>query len=287
MAAEKTSPAVPAAPSLVAGVFWTGAIAIALVGIGMRCMENRWLKKRLPSLVMPIGMFWAVLSGRLVQLIFSRTKIGLVSVLLTWLALTALGTGPLPRLVTRSIESSVSSYNPDRDPPLDFHCGVRRWDVAGYWRSQAAGAGDRVVMAAELYHLGLTKELITTGQTTEGVSNSQPDPSEQTLAIWTRLKIPRESIRTIGGRNTFEEMQQLKQLWPELEGKRIGLLTSALHLPRAVRLAKSPGTRNDPDCRRVRTALDDWGLLNFIPQAGNFTELAAAQHEIMAAWISR
>ncbi len=59
----------------------------------------------------------------------------------------------------------------------------------------------------------------------------------KTVEIWTKLGIDSAAIRSIGGRNTFEEMQQVKEIWSELPGKKVGLLTSALHLPRAVRLA--------------------------------------------------
>ncbi len=123
-------------------------------------------------------------------------------------------------------------------------------------------------MAAELYHQGLTKELITTGQITEGVSDLVPDPSEQTRIIWTKLNIPPNVIRKIGGRNTYEEMQNLKKIWPELAGKRIGILTSALHLPRAVRLSRAQGLEMTPIAADVRTAVDDMGPFEFYSQRG-------------------
>ncbi len=267
---------------LLAGLLSTGLIAL---GYGLH--GKPLAEKTLTALVMPVGMFWILLTGRLVQLTILRQGRGTAALFLLWLALTTLATRPVPRMVSRSIESSVTAYNPERDGALDVVVVLGGGTSQGNWRSQAAGAGDRLVMAAELYHLGLTRQLITTGQVTEGVSDSQPDPSEQTHAIWTKLQIPDASIRQVGGRNTYEEMQQLKQLWPELSGKRVGLLTSALHLPRAMRLAKAQGLELIPIAADVRSAVETWGLLNFIPSAGNLAELAQAQHELMAAWVSR
>ncbi len=38
-----------------------------------------------------------------------------------------------------------------------------------------------------------------------------------------------------------------------------------------------------PIAADVRTALNEWGLLSFIPNAESFGDLDRAQHEIMAA----
>lgn len=261
------------------------AIAIALLGYLMH--GKPLAEKTLTTLMMPVGFFWIVLSGRLLHLLIWGPRTGVVPMMVIWLVLMTLATRPIPRWIIRSIEASIETYQPERDGPLDLVVVLGGGTSQGYWRPQVSGAGDRLVMAAELYHQGLTKELITTGQSTAGVSNLALDPSEQTRIIWTKLNVSPDAIRAIGGRNTFEEIQQLKKIWPDLAGKRVGLLTSALHLPRAVRLAKAQGLEMTPIAADVRTAVDDWGMLNFIPSAGNFAELANAQHEIMAAWVSR
>ena len=264
-----------------------GLLAVCLAALGYALHGKPLAEKTLTTLAMPVGLFWLIISGRLMQLLAHRPRIGLTSILLLWLLLTTLGTRPVPRWLTRSIESSVQTYNPSRDGPLDVVVVLGGGTSQGPWRAQASGAGDRLVMAAELYHLNLTKELITTGEVTAGVSDSSPDPSEQTQDLWKRLDVAPQAVRRIGGRNTFEEMQQLKTMWPELSGKRVGLLTSALHLPRAVRLAKAQGLELIPIAADVRTATDDWGLLIFLPNAGNLVDLANVQHELMAGWVSR
>lgn len=284
---QNCTPATHVAPAWWPAFVLAGMLAISLVSLGYTMHGKPLAEKTLTTLVMPIGAFWLLLSGRLVQLLFRRPRTGVVPLLLVWSGLMVLGTRPVPRMLIRWIESSVRTYEPQRDGPLDLVVVLGGGTSQGYWRPQTTGVGDRLVMAAEFYHQGLTKELITTGQVTEGVSDAAPDPSEQTHIIWTKLNIPPAVIRKIGGRNTYEEMQNLKQIWPELAGKRIGLLTSALHLPRAVRLSQAQGLEMTPIAADVRTAIDDWGLLNFIPSAGNFCDLGSAQHEIMAAWVSR
>lgn len=287
MASEKNCSPTTVVPAWWPAFVLAGTLAFSLVTLAYVLHGKPLAEKTLTTLVMPVGAFWLLLSGRILQRLACRPRVGVVPLLLIWLGLMVLGTRPIPRLLTRSIESSVQTYDPSRDAPLDLVVVLGGGTSQGHWRPQASGVGDRLVMAAELYHQGLTKELITTGQITEGVSDLVPDPSEQTRIIWTKLNIPPNVIRKIGGRNTYEEMQNLKKIWPELAGKRIGILTSALHLPRAVRLSRAQGLEMTPIAADVRTAVDDWGLLNFIPSAGNFCDLGSAQHEIMAAWVSR
>lgn len=264
------------------------ALALLLVAFGYATYGKPLAEKTMTALVMPLGMLWLVCSGRIAQLAFSRgPRAGLIPLIALWLVISVCGTRPLPRLVTRWLETSVSTYEPGRDGALDVIVVLGGGTSAGHWRAQASGAGDRLVMAAELYHQGFTKKLITTGRFTEGVSDAAPNPADQTVEIWTRLAIPLEAIQKLGGRNTSEEMIELKRIWPALAGQRVGLLTSANHLPRAVRLAKAQGLDVVPIAADVRTAIDDWGLLHFLPQAGNLAELSSSQHEIMAAFVSR
>lgn len=274
-------------------VSWRPALAIAvalgllLVAFGYATYGKPLAEKTLTALVMPLGTIWLVCSGRIAQLLLRGPRTGLTPLVALWLVISVCGTRPLPRLVTRWLEASVSTYEPSRDGALDVIVVLGGGTSAGHWRAQASGAGDRLVMAAELYHQGFTKKLITTGRFTEGVSDAAPNPSDQTIEIWTRLAIPADAIQKLGGRNTSEEMIELKRIWPELGGQRVGLLTSANHLPRAVRLAKAQGLDVIPIAADVRTAIDDWGLLHFLPHAGNLAELSSSQHEIMAAFVRR
>ena len=100
------------------------------------------------------------------------------------------------------------------------------------------------MLAARLYLSGKTKRLICSGESILGLSNPEhPNAAEQTLAIWEDLQIPRQAITPIRGRNTSEELQQVQRLVGDGasggQAQRIGLVTSAWHLPRAMRLAQA------------------------------------------------
>jgi uncharacterized SAM-binding protein YcdF (DUF218 family) len=106
---------------------------------------------------------------------------------------------------------------------------------------QLNGAGDRVGFAARMYHLGLTKKLVTTGEVLQ-----LKGTSVQTKRMWIELGIPADAIETIGGENTYSEMLELSRKPEWLEGKRCGLVTSAMHMPRALGLAERAGLRLEP-----------------------------------------
>jgi uncharacterized SAM-binding protein YcdF (DUF218 family) len=112
-------------------------------------------------------------------------------------------------------------------------------------------------------------------------------PAAQTIEIWTSLGIPRDAIMTLGGQNTAAELAELKRIGPQLAGKRVGLLTSGDHLPRAMRLARAQELELVPVAANVKWSPEPWNLLDFIPQAGNLAQLAALQHEIMASFVRR
>ena len=108
-------------------------------------------------------------------------------------------------------------------------------------------AGDRMGFAARLYHQGKAKKLIATGSVLElkaslvGELKQGEGPSEQTLRLWTDMGIPEADIIRIEGQNTSSEMRELasrEDLW---RGKRTGLITSAYHMPRAMKLAERAG----------------------------------------------
>lgn len=115
------------------------------------------------------------------------------------------------------------------------------------------------------------------------------DPSELTIEIWTQLGIARDAIETLGGRNTYEELQALQQmLHGDPSHRRVGLLTSAWHLPRAIRLGRDAGL---PDLVPVaadhRQQVDAPSFIDFIPSADSLARFDSCQREYLAWFVNR
>jgi uncharacterized SAM-binding protein YcdF (DUF218 family) len=227
----------------------------------------------------------------------------LVAMILSWRGqrsmsrLLLLGTAALwcascPMLVGRlqqMWESQIAVPDLSRMEPLDCvvvlggGCGVGPND-----RPQLGESGDRVIVAARLFHLGLTKKLVATGDPLEvhGVEKpTSPDASEITRTLWVELGIPNASIDEIGGQNTSSEMKALSDrpdLWND---RRCGLVTSAFHMPRALRLAKRNGMETlIPIGSDFRTVQKDqpWLVEDIMPNA----QVLHGFHRLAKEWIA-
>ncbi len=244
-------------------------------------------EKTLTYLAMPVGIVWAVLAGRLMHAVLVGALHRQKAPLIGWLALWILASPWLADWVVASIENSVTPYRAEIDPPLDVIVVLGGGTSLGRERAQVGEAGDRVVLAAELFKAGRTKKLITTGQSVANSGLSNTSASGQTIEIWTKLGIPADAIISVPGRNTIEEISHVKQIVGQWADQRIGLLTSALHLPRAIRLAKAAGLPVVPIAADVRSANNPFLLWEIVPQATNLQRLHFCQIELMARLVAR
>lgn len=194
-------------------------------------------EKIVTAWLMPVGVCWILLLTLTLFLWNQRLYWSTRIALLTLAVFTLASNGLASSWLIGSLERRHAAWRLDRDEPLDVVIVL-----GGHTRSNPAygrvEAYDRVLYGAEIYLQNKTKRLITTGAS--GIPG-RPDPSTDTKALWMRLGIPEEAITTVGGPNTSAEMAELKKLLADSNGQRIGLLTSAYHLPRAMRLAKAAG----------------------------------------------
>jgi uncharacterized SAM-binding protein YcdF (DUF218 family) len=102
------------------------------------------------------------------------------------------------------------------------------------------------------------------------------------------LRVPSESIETCGGRNTKEEMQNLKKmLGADVNEKKWGLITSAWHLGRAERLAASEGLKFIPIPADFHSTDRPPTVLDAIPSADALADSARVTREWLAQWVNR
>lgn len=150
--------------------------------------------------------------------------------------------------------------------------------------------GDRAALAARLYHRGLAKRLVTTGGTMRmkgsfnGGFQESDTPAYQTAVLWNELGIPASVVEKIGGENTISEMKELAQhteLWAE---KRCAIITSAYHMPRAMRLAKQMGIQADPIPAHFRSPSKNQPITleDFLPKADHLSDV----HDLFKEWIA-
>jgi uncharacterized SAM-binding protein YcdF (DUF218 family) len=245
------------------------------------------IEKTLARLVQPLTLFWMFFS---VGCLLKTVHYGISETWkpwIVWFVFYLLTTSPLSEFCLRVLESDLKEFDPVAAGTLDNLVVLGGGTHQGPTRSELASDGDRVLFAAELYLQGHTKRLTTTGDASPGVSRDLTSPREQTLEIWQKLKIPSDAIDTIHGINTFEELKYLKENWDKIGGDKVGLLTSASHLPRALRLARARGLELIPVPADHDYTDLSMTYLDFIPSAGPLNQLAACQHEFMAWLVNR
>lgn len=160
---------------------------------------------------------------------------------------------------------------------------------------QFGNGGDRLGFAARLYHQGKAKKLVTTGSVLElkgsliGELKQGEGPSEQTLRLWKDLAIPETDIIRIEGQNTSSEMRELasrEDLWQD---KKCGLVTSAYHMPRAMKLAEKAGVKLEAIPVDFWSRPDDAPVTveMFLPSPGSVDQLGRLIKEWIAIGIGR
>ncbi len=212
-------------------------IVVAIAGI-WQFYDRMAAEKIATSLAMPCGIIWYLLScGVVVARAAGVPKVTWTMVGI-WLAFTALGNSSLATWLSYSLEEPYAEIRPLQQHPFDYVIvlGGGASEGANH-RNQGNGSGDRLILAAQLYHAGVAKKFICTGQRIASMDASMTDTSARSRDVLTRLGVPKTAIEVIGGRNTSEEMKSLGQRFITSE-ERVGLVTSAWHLTRVLCLAK-------------------------------------------------
>ena len=250
------------------------------------------VEKAVTQFAQPDGLFWCLLTGAcMLSWRQSRSCVSLWTLL--WLFFTLSANPILVARMCAAVESDYLQTNPHTAAAFDAVVvlgGSTKFAPNG--TSQLACSGDRVMLGARLYLSGKTKRLICSGESIKGLSNPQePNAAQQTLAIWADLQIPREAITIIRGRNTSEELQQVRKLVDGRLGRdrieRIGLVTSAWHLPRAMRLAKAQQLTVTGLPADFLSDKPFFSPLRFIPSATSLDRLARITKEWLAQAVGR
>lgn len=249
------------------------------------------LEKTLTSLVMPIGLVWVGLITLTYLLLISRQKILGFFSLGCLLAITLGGNQFASNYLASSLEAPFSQIDIAQIPTLDAVIVLGGGTSSTYNnRVQLGMAGDRVATAARLYHSGQVKKIICTGSQSFRASPEDLHPREEAKLILTEFGIPASAVILLEGENTSQEMNSLKSWIPEHINSpqpRIGLITSAWHLKRALRLAKSQGLEFEPIPSNFISGPVNPSPHWVIPSGDNLATTGRIFKEYLAAIVSR
>lgn len=156
------------------------------------------------------------------------------------------------------------------------------------------GAGDRIIYAAWLYNQGAADRIIVSGGRIPWLTNGDDPldkPAEAMSQLLDMLGVPQEVIYLESeSLNTYENARYSKQILDRLGVEQVLLVTSAMHMPRAVRLFEAQDLEVIPAPVDYSTSVSDlkmsgisWQsfLLRLVPDAGDLSLTTSAIKEYL------
>jgi len=221
---------------LVALLFTGGVVCLAWL-LGGRTLTE----KVLIELISPVGLVWVLLGIQAGWATWQRQYPLAVLGLVGWGVLTFFGNWWIANQLVAQLESEYQRSDPLALEPLD-----RLVVLGGGTMSRMSGqpqlspSGDRVALAAQMYHAGRVTKIICTGSNSFLATSDSLHCRQEAQQLLIRLGVPADAIELIEGENTSREIENLAQHLRQRGGllERNGLLTSAWHLSRAMRLAE-------------------------------------------------
>jgi uncharacterized SAM-binding protein YcdF (DUF218 family) len=256
--------------------------------------ERILLEKLVTALAMPTGLIWLTLWALTGCAFAFKLRHFSYLFLGIWCGFTVITSPLTAHFFASRLERGIEDIDIDTLP--DFEAiivlgGGTTESPSG--RAAVGGAGERVVLGARLFHAGKTKLLVTTGETIAALRRSvgdreERDGADQTQEIWVSLKVPEVSIQKLKGRNTREEMDAIVAWRSTIPANaRIGLITSAWHLPRALRLAKKQGLEVVPLPADFIAGRAPTHFIELLPSGGSAGKLEMVLKEYLAWLVGR
>jgi uncharacterized SAM-binding protein YcdF (DUF218 family) len=218
-----------------AGLGFVLALCLLLLDLESQKMANR--------LATPLGLAWLLLFGLALDQLRARHW-GQGSLTVTcWLLLTLGGNAWIAAGLLGSLERSLPSPQAESWDAVAVLGGGTALDDGG--GVQLGDAGDRLRVAYNLLQQKRTPLLVATGSGLLG-SERKRDLAAETGQIWATWGVPTPGMLLIPGPvNTSQEIQRLAGEATARGWKRVAIVSSAWHLPRALALAKRLGLAAD------------------------------------------
>lgn len=265
------------------------ALALGLaIGAVLALPHPAMIEKLVTRLALPAGALWVV--GYLLALFALRAHQPRVAagVLIAWIGYGLAGSGQLGGALLQGLEAGYLPPRPDArfDAVMVLGGGTDRGPTDA---PQLSYAGDRLRVAAGLWHRGQTPVLVASGTSLAGLDQPETrDLGAETRALWAEMGVPPTAVVTLPGpHNTATEITALAAHAAASGWQRVGLVTSAWHLRRAMQLADRAGFAAVPIPADARGGVAPWSAVTLIPTGSGFYQVGFATKEWLGAAIGR
>ncbi|EGV18640.1 YdcF family protein [Thiocapsa marina] len=247
-----------------------------------------YLDKLLSQLAYPLGFSIVLASLALVLLIAGWRRSGLLALSagILWLALWSIpivSDGLRLSLEGRFAHQPVGAL-PAADAVVVLGGGIRGGPPD--WPDPDLGrASDRVWHAARIYHGGKAARVIVSGGAMPWAGERRSE-ADGMLRFLTDLGVPPDAILLEGrSRNTRENALYTAEILSAEGIDRVLLVTSALHMPRALATFRSAGINAVPAATDFEVMPEPAHLMRWLPDAEALSDSTRALKEYVGWWV--
>ncbi len=232
-----------------------------------------FLSKFLPPFIYPLGLVIILLAAGLI--LYRSARLRTISLSLALLLLLIASNRWVAFSLVRSLEWQ---YLPSGELPQARMIVVLGGgtDAADPPRAmvQVNGAGQRVIYAAELYKQGKASSILASGGNLDFSAPQASTPAQEMKSLLLWMGVPDQAIILENqSQNTHENAVDCAKILNAKNIKTIILVTSAIHMPRAVAVFQKQGLTVIPAPADFSVTQAGWSDLNHAPLAAQVVNL--------------
>ncbi|AFY45970.1 hypothetical protein Nos7524_0043 [Nostoc sp. PCC 7524] len=255
-----------------------------------------YLSKLLPLFFYPLGLASISLVVALFTL-WKRPRVAAIAVSLSLIVLLFCSNAWVAKYLVRSLEWQ-------NIPPVQLPTAEAIVVLGGATKSafpprpsvDLSEQGDRVIYAAQLYRQKKAPIIILSGGRIDWRGSGSPESADM-VDILTSIGIPAEAlIQEPDSLNTYQNAVNVKKILDAQGIRRILLVTSALHMPRSLKIFQRQGIDAIPaatDFLVSEGELQELGstpkaaILNLLPDTDNLHQFTSALKEYIGSFVYR
>lgn len=272
----------PAAPNGRLRWGWVLPLLLLLSSVAL-AGDSSVVRKWLARLAMPHGWFFMLLFAAACVAWWTGRRREAIAATGLWTLFTIAGNTWLSQSLVGRLEANYRRPLPT-EPPFDVVVVLGGGaGVTHHGEPQLSTSGDRIALAARLFHQGLAPAIACTSSTLNG------SPEEDTPTLLRFMGVPDAAIVPLPvAAATREELEVVSAMREERGWKRIGLLTSAWHLPRAMGNARRAGLDDVvPIPADHRATAAPARIVHLIPSSEGFGNLRLVVWELLGMAMGR